>query len=178
MKLWCPWLPVVQLSSSGSALVNGDIPPVSEQRPPDSITRGSHAVWHLQLSNAGSPALPQLPGSPALGLYVLHSLAICPNDIPCGAPPASPWPHPGVTHPSEPSTGSTRRNFPQFLLSRWPGVSVYLGSCLAPHSSCQEAIAARKMPKKLLAALSIFLWGRFLKHETLFFFFHNQNWSR
>lgn len=119
----------------------------------------------------GPPALPQLPGSPAW--LTFHSLAICPNDIPA-EPPASPPPRTASRriHPSEPSTGSTRRNFPQFLLSRWPGVSGLLRFLvLTPHSLCQEAIAVRvRCPRSYFAAYPFFRTAS-ETWDSLFFFF-------
>lgn len=117
----------------------------------------------------GPPALPQLPGSPAW--LTFHSLAICPNDIPA-EPPASPPPRTASRriHPSEPGPGSTRRNFPQFLLRCWPGVSGLLRFLvLTPHSLCQEAITVCvRCPRSYFAAYPFF---RTVSETWDFFFF-------
>ena len=61
-------------------------------------------------------------------------------------------------HPSEPGTGSTRRNLPQFLLRRWPDVSGLLRFLvLTPNSLCYEAITVRvRCPRSYFAVYAFF----------------------
>ena len=117
--------------------------PCQRAASPDTIT-AVHTSRRLQLSNAGPPALPQLPGSPAWLTFHSWQFALMIS-------PRSPQPRLASRHsasrripPSEPGRGSTCRSFPQFLQRRWPGVAGSLRALvLTPDSLCYGAITVR-----------------------------------
>lgn len=161
---------MMSLASCGTAVELGQRAgqwwhsPCQRAASPDTITRGSHVAASPTVERWVPRRCRSFQAPPPGSRFILWQFALM-ISLRSPRPRLPPGPHPGAFIP-----GSTRCNFPQFLLRCWPGVSGLLRFLvLTPHSLCQEAITVRvRCPRSYFAAYPFF---RTVSETWDFFFF-------